>query len=154
MDRSKESLFNILSHKIEWNETDVLDLFAGTGNISLEAASRGAKSVLAVDQHPECIKFIQKSADKLDFPALKTICADVLSWQKNIQQSYSLIFLDPPYLLPGQKVLVESLFSGIALKTGGWMILEHLSHLDYSDLQGFIETRKYGQSAFSFFYKN
>ena len=66
-DRSKEALFNILQHQYDWSSIRVLDLFAGTGNISYEFASRGVTEVFSVDKNRHCIKFIQQTAKKLDF---------------------------------------------------------------------------------------
>ena len=154
MDRTKESLFNILQNKLDWENSDVLDLFAGTGNISLEAASRGAKSVTAVDQHTGCAAFIRKMADELGFSQVSVYCKDVLSWKDSAPGFYDLIFLDPPYSLIGQAELVSSLFHSNALKPKGILVLEHSPQGSYSHLEGFQEMRKYGQSAFSFFYKS
>lgn len=153
MDRTKESLFNILQNKLDWENSDVLDLFAGTGNISLEAASRGAKSVIAVDQHVGCTTFIRKVADELGFSQVRVYCKDVLSWKDLLPGSFDLIFLDPPYSLVGQADLVSDLFKSRSLKSGGILVLEHSPNGNYSHLEGFQEMRKYGQSAFSFFYK-
>ena len=58
-DAAKESLFNILGNHLEWEELEVLDLFAGIGSISYEFISRGAKNVHAVDIHPGCTNFIR-----------------------------------------------------------------------------------------------
>ena len=60
-DRSKEALFNIIQHRFEFSQIQVLDLYAGTGNISYEFASRGAAQITAVDQNRFCIQFIQKT---------------------------------------------------------------------------------------------
>ena len=65
-DLARESLFNILRNKIDFEELNVLDLFAGTGSISFEFISRGAKQVTSVDQDQRCIDFIKKSAKELE----------------------------------------------------------------------------------------
>jgi 16S rRNA (guanine(966)-N(2))-methyltransferase RsmD len=153
MDRTKESLFNILQNHLVWEESSVLDLFSGTGNISLEAASRGALSVISVDQHPACATYIRKMSEELGFTQIKVYCKDVLKWYPSIPGSFDFIFLDPPYQLSGQTELVEKLLLGKWLNPGGILVLEHNPITEFAHLPGFTEMRKYGQSAFSFFTK-
>lgn len=153
MDRTKESLFNILDNRLDWENTRVLDLFAGTGNISLEAASRGALQVVSVDKHPGCAGFIRKTAAELGFTQLEVVCRDALGWQGYISGSFDFIFLDPPYHLSGQAALISGLINSEFLAPGGILILEHAVTGDYRQCPGYTETRKYGQSAFSFFNK-
>jgi len=150
-DRAKESLFNILQHRIDWETTRVLDLFAGTGNISLEAGSRGAQSVLAVDQHIGCVQFIQKTAQSMRLSHVQSIQREVSAFIASATGVWDLIFLDPPYAMPHQQSLITSILQGGLLDSGGILILEHLSNTDYSGIGGFTEKRIYGQSAFSFF---
>ena len=64
-DRSKEGLFNILQHRLEFDTLSVLDLFSGTGNMSYEFASRGVSNITSVDQNSNCIHFIQKTSTEL-----------------------------------------------------------------------------------------
>lgn len=151
-DRAKESLFNILGHSIYWEEGSVLDLFAGTGNISYECASRGCPHVVAVDAHPGCIRFIQKTAEALELP-IRTHKRDVLKFLNQCEERFDLIFADPPYDIP------ETALAGLAsvclerglLKNGGVLVIEHSPKKDLSQQAGFAEVRKYGSSAFSFF---
>ena len=75
-DFAKEALFNILNHRIDFNDVKMLDLFAGTGNISYEFASRGTQEITCVDADFGCIKFISKIADELSFP-IRAIKSDV-----------------------------------------------------------------------------
>ena len=65
-DKVKESLFNIIQNKFELNECRVLDVFSGTGNISYEFASRGCNDILSIDNSYKCIRFIKKTAEKLE----------------------------------------------------------------------------------------
>jgi 16S rRNA (guanine966-N2)-methyltransferase len=153
-DRAKESLFNILQHRIDWETTRVLDLFSGTGNISLEAASRGACSVTAVDKHPGCIQFIQNTASAMRLTRVHAIKADVLIWIGSARDSWDFIFMDPPYAMAGQQALVLSILHSQLLAKDGILVLEHLSNADYSGTPGFVEKRVYGQSTFSFFTSN
>ena len=154
-DRAKESLFNILGHHISWEEGAVLDLFAGTGNISYEAASRGCPRVVAVDSHPGCVRFIRKTADELKLP-VQAYKRDVLKFLKQWEESYDLIFADPPYDISETALgeLASVCLERGLLKKGGVLVIEHSQRRDLSQQQGFEEVRNYGSTLFSFFREN
>ncbi len=150
-DLAKESLFNILWNYLEFSEIRVLDLFAGTGNISLEFASRGAVEVVAVDQHPRCSDFIRKMAMQLDFRNLKVIRADVVHFLKHPGLPFDVIFADPPYDLQEIRLVPAMVFDQAWLNPGGWLIVEHPKEVVLSDHPMYQETRIYGKVNFSFF---
>jgi 16S rRNA G966 N2-methylase RsmD len=81
-DFAKESLFNILVHQYNIEEMDVLDLFSGTGSISYEFASRGARSVLAIEMAPLHFKFIQESCRNMDLDQVTVLRADAFRFLK------------------------------------------------------------------------
>ncbi|MDG1572619.1 RsmD family RNA methyltransferase [Robiginitalea sp. M366] len=151
-DRAKEGLFNILAHRVYWPDTEVLDLFSGTGNIALECASRGCASVTAVDAHPGCVSFIRKTAKALELP-VHPMRQDALKYVDRVGRSFDLIFADPPYDLDpvAMKQLAARCTSPELLAEDGIFILEHGRQTDPSDWPGFTEQRVYGSSAFSFF---
>ena len=150
-DRSKESLFNILQHSIAIEGIEALDLFTGTGNISYELASRGAALVLSIDKDFGCVKFVKESAQKLGLPQIQVRKQDVFTALKNMNQSFDLIFADPPYALADIIKLPAIVLDKKLLKSNGLLVVEHGSSLDLSQQIGFFEDRKYGQSTFSFF---
>ncbi len=154
-DFAKEALFNILNHKIYFDEITMLDLFAGTGNISYEFASRGCQNITCVDADYGCVKFIQKTADELSMP-VKTIKSDVFKYIKAATTSYDVVFADPPYdFSPEQlELLITTLFERKLIKEDGMVIIEHTKHLDLSEIVHFNEARRYGGSVFSFFEEN
>ena len=153
MDKTKEALFNILENRISWDECNMLELFAGTGNISLEAGSRGALSITAVDQHIGCVKYIREISKTLALDQILPIKSDVLKWIKTPPaKPYDLIFLDPPYAMPGQLEMVTQLLQAQWLAPEGWLVWEHVSQSNYADLPGFVEKRVYGTTAFSFYH--
>lgn len=151
-DMAKEGLFNILSHRIHFPSTKLLDLYSGIGSISLEFFSRGGKGITSVDGNYGCIKFLQSKSDEFeaDITCLKS---DVFLFLANHKNSYDLIFADPPYIYTKEEFqqLVELIFSNQLLEEDGLFILEHPKHTDLSDLDKFSESRKYGNSVFSFF---
>lgn len=151
-DMAKESLFNILNNQFYIEDIKVLDLFAGTGNISFEFASRGANSITAVDSHAGCIKYVSKINEELDFN-IDIIRSDVFQYLKRTVDKYDVIFADPPYNLDLEKFqqIPESVFTNTLLQEDGLLIIEHSPQTNLSDLPNFKEQRKYGSSIFSFF---
>ena len=154
-DRSKEALFNILQHQYDWSSIRVLDLFAGTGNISYEFASRGVNEVFSVDKNSRCIKFIQQTAEKLDF-RINTIRIDALEYLlSSISMNFDIIFADPPYNLDQQSYfkIVNIIFENNRLRKNGLLILEHCEKKFLGLHPKFRQSRKYGSNIFSFFEK-
>ncbi len=151
-DMAKEGLFNILSNRFSLEHLTVLDLFAGTGNMSFEFASRGALSVTAVDAHPRCVQFIQKMAKELEM-GINVIRSDVFKFLKGTTGQYDIIFADPPYDMDLSQFmqLPNIIFEHSLLKENGILIIEHASHMDLKSSPYFLEMRKYGSSVFSFF---
>jgi 16S rRNA (guanine(966)-N(2))-methyltransferase RsmD len=152
-DLAKESLFNILDNYIYFDDIDVLDLFAGTGSISYEFASRGSKSVIAVDLHPRCVRFIAETATKLNFSQLKVIRTTAAGFLEHTSARFDLIFADPPYDLEGIEGIAEVVFKRELLRDNGWLIIEHDKSHDFSTFAGFFQQRNYGKVNFSFFRK-
>ncbi|GGG56983.1 methyltransferase [Croceivirga lutea] len=151
-DMAKESLFNILNNQFYIEDIKVLDLFAGTGNISFEFASRGANSITAVDSHAGCIKYISKINEELDFN-IDIIKSDVFQYLKRTVEKFDVIFADPPYNLDLEKFqqIPALVFTNTLLQEDGLLIIEHSPQTNLSDLPNFKEQRKYGSSVFSFF---
>lgn len=151
-DMAKEALFNILRSKINIPRSSVLELFAGSGNMSYEMLSRGAASVHAVDIHHACIAFIKKTATTLDFE-ITTTKSDVFEFLKKHNGSYDLIFADPPYAFEEDEFLQipNYVFERNLLNPGGMLIIEHSKHTDLSAHSHFDNARRYGGTVFSFF---
>ncbi|TVQ44405.1 MAG: 16S rRNA (guanine(966)-N(2))-methyltransferase RsmD [Saprospirales bacterium] len=154
-DFARESLFNLLQNRIDFNDIEALDLFAGSGGHSLELISRGAQSVIAVDKHRACCSFIQKTAEEWGIhEEIKVVNADVAAYIKKAKKSFDYIFADPPFSLPWIKKLPTLIFDNSLLKDGGLLVIEHPTHLDLNVHPNFSETRKYSKLSFSFFEEN
>lgn len=151
---AKEALFNILYNTYDFEECKVLDLFCGTGNISFEFASRGIKQVTAVDKHSGCVYWVKSVVSKYELTAIEVQKADVFKFLESHQHAYQIIFADPPYDLPTIPLIPELVMKNNLLTDNGLLIVEHPSLLKMKDLPGYKETRRYGNSSFSFFEKN
>jgi 16S rRNA (guanine(966)-N(2))-methyltransferase RsmD len=152
-DLAKEALFNILLNKIEFQGIKVLDLFSGTGNISLEFASRGAAQVTSVDRSIHCVNYLKDTARQHQLEQIKTYKADVFKYLQMETEQYDLIFADPPYELNQIPELPKIIFNKNLLLPGGLLIVEHQSMQNLSNHPAFVEQRKYGYVSFSFFEK-
>jgi 16S rRNA (guanine(966)-N(2))-methyltransferase RsmD len=150
-DFAKESLFDILNNLVDFTELEVLDLFAGTGNISYEFISRGCKEIVAVEINTKCHSFIRKTAEELIPDFMTAIRTDVFTYLKHPEGAFDLVFADPPYDMEGIDTLPGLIINTNLLREEGWFILEHSHRFDFSKYQGFNQQRKYGNVNFSFF---
>lgn len=151
-DFAKESLFNVLENQIDFDDLNVLDLFSGTGNISLEFASRGASSVLSIDNSYHSVKFINQQAKEWELP-VRSYKNNVFKFLKKPIGSYDLIFADPPYAMDDIDKIPGLIFNSDLLKPDGLLIVEHGQESDLSDQEFFIEKRTYSRVNFSFFHR-
>lgn len=152
-DLAKESLFNILENHVYFEDISVLDLYAGTGSISYEFASRGSKQVVAIDINPACVRFIAETASRLGFEMLKAVRSSSVGFLNYTNNRYDLIFADPPYDLEGIEEVIRLVFEKDLLAGNGWLIVEHPAEKDFSRMPGFDQKRNYGKVNFSFFRK-
>ena len=151
-DMAKESLFNILNNSYYFDEISVLDLFAGTGNISYEFASRGTEKIISVDKNFGCTKFINETADMLNM-SIQVIKGDVFKYLETTNQKHTVIFADPPYNFDLElfSEIPELVFKNQLLENDGVLIVEHSKHTDLSNLANYSYSKSYGGNMFSFF---
>jgi 16S rRNA (guanine966-N2)-methyltransferase len=152
-DFAKESLFNILNNLVDFEDITVLDLFAGTGNISYEFFSRGAQQVTAVEINSKCAAFIEKTSETMKADCITVFNSNVFHFLKHPYGTYHIIFADPPYDLENIESLPDLAFQSQILKEEGWFILEHSKRHSFSKHPFFDQQRKYGNVNFSFFRK-
>lgn len=155
-DFAKEALFNILANRLSnYKGLNILDLYAGTGSISLEFASRGAKMVTSVDTNSKCIQFIKTTAKELELP-IQAIHMDAEQFASKENLSYDIIFADPPYNITDEELLtLKELVYKNLLAEGGIFILEHAKRAlrDIDILPNQTDIRKYGNTKFRFIEK-
>ncbi|RYG17621.1 MAG: methyltransferase domain-containing protein [Chitinophagaceae bacterium] len=152
-DMAKEALFNILYNSYDFDSCNVLDLFSGTGSISIEFASRGIKHVTSVDKHPGCVAWLKSTAEQYGLHEIDAQKADTFKFLAQDTHQYQIIFADPPYDLPNIPLIPQLVMKNGLLADNGTLIVEHPPMLKLNQLPGFTEMRKYGNSSFSFFEK-
>jgi 16S rRNA (guanine966-N2)-methyltransferase len=151
-DMAKEALFNIINNQYYFDDISVLDLFAGTGNISYEFASRGTIQITCVDADFGCIKFINETASDFNM-SINTIKSDVFKFLEHTKLTSTIIFADPPYAFTDDQfsVLPKLVFLNNLLEKNGVLIIEHSKHTNLSNLENFSYSKSYGGNMFSFF---
>ena len=150
-DFAKENLFNVLSNKVDFEDSDVLDLFAGTGSVSYEVASRGARSVTSVEINAVHYDFIRRTATQFGFSNLFAVKANAFLYVKSCPKRFDVIFSDAPYDLPKSEDIVDLVFENGLLNEDGIFVFEHSKDKDFSSHPYFEELRCYGSVHFSFF---
>ena len=149
-DFAKESLFNILNNRIDFEDCKLLELFAGTGNIGYEFASRGCEQITSVDVNFQCIQFIKRMKKELQFNNI-VIRSEAIRFLKHCKEQYNFIFADPPFQMEGIKNIPTLVFEMELLQLNGILVVEHEKNLDFSEHPNFQENRQYGRVNFSFF---
>ena len=150
-DFAKENIFNVLNGYIDFDGITALDLFAGTGSISLELVSRGCKEVVSVEKGRDHARFIADCMKKINVENDILIRGDVFRFLKSCHQKFDLIFADPPYALPELDTLPDLVFEHDLLAADGVFVFEHGKHNDFSAHPRFKEHRSYGSVNFSIF---
>lgn len=150
-DYAKEALFNILQNRLEWEELNVLDLFAGTGSISLEFISRGVSEVVSIDKHRNVLNHLNKLKREVGVENWKVLGGDVFKWLPKLTVSFDVVFADPPFALKDLAELPDRIFQSECLNENGLFILEHGKEHDFSNHPKFSEVRNYGGVHFTFF---
>lgn len=153
-DFAKENLFNVLCNNyIDFDEEPTaLDLFAGTGSISVELVSRGCSKVISIEKERAHYAFIVKVLKELETDKCFPICGDVFKYLRNGgREQFDFIFADPPYELTGLETIPDLIFERNMLKEEGILVLEHGKGHNFDSHPRFLEKRVYGSVNFSFF---
>lgn len=151
-DIAKEALYNILMNRIDFEDITMLDLFGGAGTHTFEFKSRGALFVVYVDSYGKCGAWVRREMKSL-FPDggydIRTM--DVRKYINKTEKQFDFIFADPPYALPWLNKLPGMIFEAELLDQAGTLVIEHGHDQSFENEPFFTESRKYGQSRFSFF---
>ena len=150
-DFAKENIFNVLTAYLDFEGITALDLFSGTGSISLELVSRGCSQVISVEQDRDHHRFITDCLKKLDTTACLPLRGDAFRFIRSCRQQFDFIFADPPYALRELPTIPSLIFERGLLKDGGVFVFEHGRDNDFSHDAHFVEHRTYGSVNFSIF---
>ena len=153
-DFAKENLFNVLANYLDFEDgVSALDLFAGTGSISIELVSRGCDRVISVEKDRDHHAFICKIMQEVKTDKCIPIRGDVFKFIKGGREQFDFIFADPPYELQGLETIPSLIFENNLLKEEGLLVLEHGKKDNFEDHPNFVERLVYGSVNFSFFEK-
>lgn len=150
-DRVKESLFNILLNLTV--NADILDLFAGFGGIGIEAISRGANSVVFVEQDSKHVKIIMENLELTGLSeSAQVVRGDVLKAIPRLDQKFDIIYLDPPYTAGLYEQTLNLLLEHNLLKRKGIIICEHSAnqHIQYTKDFELLKYKSYGETGLTF----
>lgn len=151
-DRTKEGLFSVIEARRFIRDTKILDLFAGSGNLGIEAISRGASKVLFVDNDRRNIRHIEKLGHQFDISSrMRTAVSDVQSFLNGPALPYDIIFSDPPYEYPHMEEMIGTVLTQGWLNDNGWFILEHDKRHDFNDHPNCFFSKAYGRTIVSIF---
>jgi 16S rRNA (guanine966-N2)-methyltransferase len=154
-DKNKEVIFNSIGQF--FNGGKVLDLFAGSGSLGIEALSRGMSSCDFVDKQYTAIKVIQENIDGLNLKdQSKIIKKDAIQYLKNTQNSYDLILLDPPYKLKPYQEVLDLIASRQLLNNHGIIVMESDHQTTIQGIQDIqvIKEKTLGQSKITILERN
>ncbi len=148
-DRAKQTIFDILSNRLDFDGIQVLDLFAGSGSLGLEAISRGAQQVTFVDKSPQSLQVLETNVRTLGCSErCASYAADAFWYLKNARRSFDLVFVDPPYRLERIADLPVELYASEALREGTLVVMEHSkeSPVEPSETMFEITRKPFGQT--------
>ena len=150
-DFAKVNIFNVLNGYLDLEETTALDLFSGTGSITLELLSRGCSQVVSVEADRDHHAFICQCLKKLETDRCVAIRGDVFRFLKSCRQQFDIVFADPPYALKELPSIPSLVLDRELLKPGGVFVFEHGKDNDFSTHPRFVDHRTYGSVNFSIF---
>jgi len=149
-DFAKEGLFNVLRNHMNLEDIRFLDVFSGTGNISYELFSRGARSGDAVDISLASQKFRKKMIDQLDVDMV-SYKMEGMRYLRTCKKKYDLIFCDPPYSFKAYNKIPALVFGQGLIVNNGMLVVEHPAEISFVKENNFVEQRTYGRVNFSIF---
>ena len=150
-DFAKENIFNVMNGIVDFEGASALDLFSGTGSISLELLSRGCSGVISIEADKDHHAFIRQCLKKIGADNCVPVRCDAFRFIKGCHQQFDIVFADPPYALPELPQIPDLIFKHKLVAKGGILVFEHGKHNDFSSHPNFIDHRAYGSVNFSLF---
>jgi 16S rRNA (guanine966-N2)-methyltransferase len=153
-DRVRETIFSILQNYLDYDETAVVDLYAGTGSLGFECLSRGAPSVIFVDASRDAVRLIRRTADSLQCSnRCRIVQSPAVRFLRTNAETASLIFADPPYATEGIAELPAVIAGSAVTESGTMLLIEHTKRLQFpeSDRYECFRRKIFGETVVSFF---
>ncbi len=151
-DRTKESIFNKIEVYKYLENSLVLDLFGGSGNLGFEAISRGARQVTFIEWEPDYVRHIEKTAEEFGVEKQSRVhMMDVKNFLSGPVMAYDFIFCDPPYDYEWMDEMIETILTKGWLAEEGWFMLEHDKYHNYDDHPHCFFSKAYGRTVVSIF---
>jgi len=156
-DRVRQTIFNVLTHRMQLDGCRVLDLFAGSGSLGIEALSRGAAHATFVEQDGNAVGCLEANLERLGAETDATVLhMDALHFLRQSRESYDLIFADPPYAYATTAELPEEIFSRSLLTGNGFLLIEHAAPLHFAPSAAWTTgpVKQFGRTVVTFFKRN
>ncbi len=153
-DRVRQAVFNMLSNRMQLKGASVLDLFAGSGSLGLEALSRRAASAVFVEGEKNAAEIIEETVREFGCrSAAVVVCTDAMAYLERESESYDLIFADPPYAFAGTPELPRIIFSRGLVRSGGYLLIEHARPLSFRSTELYTAgpEKRFGRTIVTFF---
>ncbi len=154
-DRVRQTLFDVLSNRIVFDGARVLDLFAGSGSLGIEALSRGATHATFVENGREAVKYLEENLQTLGLEEMTEIwTVDAMSFlERQSGEPYHLAFADPPYAFERTAELPQVFFSKGLIAPNGYLLIEHTTDLHYETTPVYKVTmeKRFGRTVVTFF---
>jgi 16S rRNA (guanine966-N2)-methyltransferase len=153
-DRVRQTLFNMLVNRLDFEDLAVLDLFAGSGSLGIEALSRGAARAVFVEGDPRAMKYIERNLEQLGCTdRTEVLTIDAVHYMDRSGGAFGLVFADPPYAYPATASLPALAFSRGIVKPAGYLLIEHATNLTFEEsaLYRIGPVKKFGRTVVTFF---
>lgn len=153
-DKVKGAIFNVLQSRVNWNTAKVLDLYAGSGSVGIEALSRGAQHCIFVEKSRSALTFLKANIETIGAGHdANVVYGDVDTYVESTRTQYTVVFADPPYALPALKSIPNTIFKKDMIAADGYLIIEHPARYEFDNngLWDVAVQKIYGNTAVSFF---
>jgi 16S rRNA (guanine(966)-N(2))-methyltransferase RsmD len=153
-DKVKGAIFNVLQSRVHWTSAKVLDLYAGSGSVGIEALSRGAGNCIFVENSRNALQFLKSNIASIGAEGeAKVVYGDADTFVNSSRTKFTVIFADPPYALEALKNIPNKIFEKGIVAEDGYLIIEHPSRYEFAQnsLWEVVVQKVYGNTSVSFF---
>jgi 16S rRNA (guanine966-N2)-methyltransferase len=153
----RAAIFNILQSRIEWSSSSILDLYAGSGSVGIEALSRGAKKAVFIEFDRIALQFLKQNITHIGAENDSQILfSDVKSYLGSSPKGFDVVFCDPPYAIDYLAQLPTMVFESGVVNKNGILVFEHPTRFEFSpsSLWKPVVERSYGRTSITMFQHN